>query len=160
MNAIEEWRAVPDWEGLYEISSHGRVRSLRSGRVLKPWLTNFGHRQVQLCRRGRPTGRTIHSLVLEAFVGPRPAGMEGCHNDGDPTNNHPENLRWDTHRANMQDMQIHGTHAQGSRTHCIHGHEFDDVNTYRTPAGTRQCRTCRADRETLAKVSRQMERAR
>lgn len=50
----------------------------------------------------------VHVLVLEAFVGPRPDGMEGCHNDGDPSNNRLSNLRWDTPLANWSDRRKHG----------------------------------------------------
>ena len=48
-----------------------------------------------------------HLLVLEAHVSPRPVGLEGCHNDGDPTNNVVGNLRWDTHSANLLDIARH-----------------------------------------------------
>jgi hypothetical protein len=54
--------------------------------------------------------RLVHHLILEAFVGPRPAGLIGCHNDGNPQNNWPSNLRWDTHASNSADMLAHGTH--------------------------------------------------
>ena len=53
--------------------------------------------------------------MLEAFVGPRPAEHEGCHNDGNPANNHLNNLRWDTHTGNMADTKTHGTRPRGSR---------------------------------------------
>ena len=55
----------------------------------------------------------VHTLVLIAFVGPRPDGLMCCHNDGDPTNNHLDNLRWDTGSANMQDMIRHGRYKNG-----------------------------------------------
>lgn len=58
---------------------------------------------------GRAVNRSVHRLVLEAFVGPAPEGMEGCHNNGDPWDNRLENLRWDTHQANMADAAAHGT---------------------------------------------------
>lgn len=51
----------------------------------------------------------VHRLVLTAFVGPCPEGMEGCHEDGDPSNNRATNLRWDTHKNNQLDMHKHGT---------------------------------------------------
>jgi predicted XRE-type DNA-binding protein len=54
----------------------------------------------------------IHRLVLEAFVGPCPAGMEACHfPDRDPDNNHLENLRWGTKSDNAKDAMQHGTHS-------------------------------------------------
>jgi hypothetical protein len=51
----------------------------------------------------------IHRLVLEAFVGPCPVGMQACHADGDRQNNRPGNLRWDTCKANMADKKTHET---------------------------------------------------
>jgi DNA-binding CsgD family transcriptional regulator len=77
-----------------------------------------GGRVVFLTRAdGTGATRPIHRLVLEAFVGPRPEGTECCHNDGNPANNRLENLRWDTHRANMQDTIKHGTRAPVFGTH-------------------------------------------
>lgn len=58
---------------------------------------------------------SIHTVVLETFVGPCPSGMEGCHNDGDKANNRLRNLRWDFPFANSNDKRIHGTMARGSR---------------------------------------------
>lgn len=66
----------------------------------------------------KPKARTIHQLVAEAFIGPRPEGLETCHNDGDPTNNHVGNLRYATHAENAADMVKHGTQAKGE----MHGH--------------------------------------
>lgn len=54
-------------------------------------------------------------LVLEAFVGPRPPGLDGCHNDGNKLNNSLSNLRWATRKDNMADARTHGTDARGER---------------------------------------------
>ncbi len=59
--------------------------------------------------RGTVRRGYVHVLVLTAFRGHCPAGMEGCHNDGDPKNNRLSNLRWDTHSANQKDGFRHGT---------------------------------------------------
>jgi hypothetical protein len=56
-----------------------------------------------------------HRLVLTAFVGPCPIGMEGCHWDGDTSNNHLDNLRWDYHENNEKDKLRHGTRVRGSK---------------------------------------------
>jgi hypothetical protein len=64
-------------------------------------------------RDGRNYARSIHRFVLETFVGPRPDGKEACHRDGDRTNNHLDNLRWDTRQANVDDRTEHGTCPQG-----------------------------------------------
>lgn len=71
---------------------------------------------VRLCRNGKYHSYAVHRLVLEAFVGPCPEGMEGCHEDGDPTNNDLTNLRWDTHKGNMLDSVKHGTSTKGIRS--------------------------------------------
>jgi hypothetical protein len=55
----------------------------------------------------------VHRLVLETFRGPCPEGMEGCHNDGNQLNNRLENLRWDTHLANVKDRAKHGRDRKG-----------------------------------------------
>lgn len=57
----------------------------------------------------------VGTLVLLAFVGPRPVGMECCHWDGDPSNNHLYNLRWDTRKGNVADSIRHGTFFRGAR---------------------------------------------
>lgn len=82
-------------------------------RKLTPWVGNkHGHLQVRL--QGRT--RSVHRLVLEAFVGPRPPGMVACHGpDRDPANNRVTNLRWDTRKANSGDRLAQGTLLFGTR---------------------------------------------
>lgn len=115
---IEIWKDIPDYVGLYQASTWGRVKSL--GRLtpqkhlikesfLNLILNNRGYLTVNLCRDGKQITKGVHSLVLEVFVGPRPKGYECCHYDGCRTNNHLENLRWDTHLNNMLDTVRHGT---------------------------------------------------
>lgn len=57
----------------------------------------------------------LHRMILTAFVGPCPPGLMACHNDGDPTNNRVENLRWDTRESNYADSERHGTACIGMR---------------------------------------------
>lgn len=130
----EEWRPVVGFEGSYEVSNCGRVRSVtrfevyqrrdqysgriisvkrrHAGTVLKPATTADGRRCVVL---GRGNTKLIHALVLAAFVGPRPEGADTCHNDGDPSNNHISNLRWDSRSANIADSMRHGTIPLGQK---------------------------------------------
>lgn len=82
--------------------------------LLKP-IRRQGYCTVNLARGGKKTALRIHRLVLEAFVGPCPVGLVGCHNDGNRSNNLVENLRWDTHQSNADDALRHGTRARGSR---------------------------------------------
>lgn len=58
--------------------------------------------------------RMVHRLILEAFVGPCPPGMEACHWNGNPTDNRLENLRWDTPQENTNDKYRHGTMQKGT----------------------------------------------
>ena len=119
---IEEWRPVVGFEGSYEVSNVGRVRSLDreievahpsgrrvprilKGRILQPGTMKSGHQFLVL---GRGNGFCVHTLVLNAFKGPCPDGMECCHGDGDPANNVDDNLRWDTRQSNVLDMWRHG----------------------------------------------------
>lgn len=77
----------------------------------------YGARYVVVCLRPEPCGKVIcryvHRLILEAFVGPAPDGMQVCHNDGDTTNNRLDNLRWDTPVKNCADKIRHGTQPFG-----------------------------------------------
>lgn len=153
----EEWRAIPGYEGFYEASNLGRVRSLdreyvrrdgirtrRKGKVLTPTINTYGRRQVYLCLPGeKQNPQLVHRLVLQAFVGPCPDGMEACHWDDDHTNNRLDNLRWDTRVNNYRDRERNGILNYKLKTHCVSGHEYTEENTYVNPnTGHRLCRPC------------------
>jgi hypothetical protein len=74
-----------------------------------------GHHYVYLSREGRAHILLVHRLVLEHFVGPCPDGCECCHGDGDPNNNHLNNLRWDTAGSNHADRVRHGSSNRGDQ---------------------------------------------
>lgn len=155
---IESWRPVVGFEEYYEVSSHGRVKSLpREARVGGGGVRKTVERIMRTKAYGKPgreyvyvglrvrgdaVNRTIHSLVLEAFIGPRPPGQEACHNDGNSKNNMLENLRWDTSKGNNADKVRHGKLVgrpkQLDRTHCAEGHVLDRDDTGRI----RPCRPC------------------
>lgn len=99
----------------YRVGGDGSVWSCRSGvwRRLAISVDKWGYCFIHLGKRNRNI--PVHHLVLFAFVGTCPDGMECCHNDGDPSNNVPSNLRWDTHRSNMIDTIRHGTITHGER---------------------------------------------
>lgn len=114
----EEWRPVANHDR-YEVSNLGRVRSYcamgpRPGvrctapRYLRPGWTK-GYAVVNLDR----VTYLVHRLVLEAFVGRRPKGYDGCHNNGDSSDNRLCNLRWDTRGENCADAFRHGSVARG-----------------------------------------------
>lgn len=154
----ERWLPIPDWEDLYEVSDEGRVRSLPridrlgrrfKGRVLKVSQSKDGRLHIVLSGDGRKhQTRRISVLVALAFLGPRPADMDVCHNDGDHSNNRLSNLRYDTASGNMLDTLIHGTNHYRNKTHCPQGHEYTEENTiYFGTKGHRRCRTCTKERE-------------
>ena len=145
----EIWYPVIGWEGLYEVSNFGRVKSLPRINIRKDGTRNpvkekilkgtgpNGYSSVGLCNKGR-TSRSeyVHALVLETFVGPRPTKMDCCHSDGDPQNNKLNNLRYDTRSGNMQDAIRTGTYysplrgLKGSTNHKAKLTE-DDVKEIR-----------------------------
>lgn len=157
MNAThEEWRPVVGHEGLYEVSNRGHVRSVAgaqslggrrlSGKVLKPRPTPKGYLRVQI----RGCDYYIQRLVLEAFVGPCPEGMEACHHDSDRSNNWVSNLRWDTRLGNCQDIVARGSHWQKQKTECPQGHKYDTEWNHWMSKATglrkkRACKTCHND---------------
>lgn len=116
----ERWLPVLGFEGLYFVSDLGRVRSERryraAGCIMTPGTAGKGYLKVTLCRRGEKyVHRYVHELVLEAFVGPRPQGMEAAHNNGRRDDNRLTNLRWDTRAGNFADKIAHGTACRGER---------------------------------------------
>lgn len=113
---METWKPVVGHEGRYEVSSWGRVRNVARGRMLKPGLASNGYFTVAI---GKGNSRTTHSLVAEAFIGPRPVGMEVLHLDGIRANSHADNLRYGTRTDNILDAVKHGTWMSPARVeHC------------------------------------------
>lgn len=114
------------------------------GVELAPGVRKDGRLSVVLNREGRRRTRLIHQLVLEAFVGPRPNGMEGCHNDGICTNNVWTNLRWDTRAGNAADTKRHGTCYQLLIENCPAGHplELPNLVGWHLRHGKRLCLAC------------------
>ncbi len=122
----EQWRAVRGYPG-YEVSDLGRVRSWRlSGRgsrkrhspLLRKLIPNprtGGYLYVMLSIKGKVKLRQVHVMVLEAFVGLRPAGHETRHLKRDVTNNKLNNLVWGTPREQFEDQVRHGTDTRGER---------------------------------------------
>jgi type II secretory pathway pseudopilin PulG len=135
----ERWLPVVGYEGAYEVSDKGRVRSV-DRMVLKGRPDRNGYPRVNL--RGKT--KTVHRLVLESFIGPCPDGQVACHANDIKTDNRLENLRWDTPDANARDMVINGKHHNARKTHCKRGNEFTPHSVYSRTAqnGRRQCVIC------------------
>jgi hypothetical protein len=109
----EEWRAVGRL-GCFEVSSLGRIRCARTGRLKRPTRTRSGHWVVNLYANGRSCVRNVRSVVAEAFLGPRPAGSFVAHLDGTLSNNCASNL---VYRA----LGLRTTAADGARVHACQG---------------------------------------
>ena len=155
----ELWLPVVGYEGLYEVSNLGRVRSLdrvvsnrwgtqslRRGKITTPVKIGWARRGkhylgVNLHKMGKQACLPIHRLVLEAFAKPRPEDMECRHLDGNCQNNALVNLTWGTSSENVRDAVRHGTHNNARKTHCPRGHPYDEENTY-VGNGKRHCREC------------------
>jgi len=97
-----------------------------------------GYRRVNL----RGVRRSVHSLVLEAFVEPRPDGMLGLHRDDVKWHNHVSNLYWGSAADNMRDCIRNGRHGGLNKTHCPRGHEFAGWNLVSASLPARICRAC------------------
>lgn len=112
----EIWRDIPDYEGIYQVSNLGRIKSLdryvkrgksgffKEGQIQKLQNNGNGYLYKQLKHEGRHRNFYIHRLVLMVFIGERPDGMVICHKDGDTTNNNLNNLRYDTPLENNIDQ--------------------------------------------------------
>ncbi len=117
----EKWKPVPGYEGYYDVSNLGHLRSYYKGR----WLTdNPRPAKLHLSAQGYPIAHlsvngvvfkaTISRLVLHAFIGPAPEGKPyACHNDRNPLNNGIYNLRWGSNADNQADRIKHGTSNTG-----------------------------------------------
>lgn len=147
----ESWSPVPGYEGYYEVSTLGNVKSLHArilkqypgGLILSPVINTHGYPSVNLYLAGKPTTFGIHVLVALAFIGQRPKGQDVCHNDGGKLHCVLSNLRYDTKSENMNDRVRHGTHHNSTKTECPAGHEYTEETIYHRPDGGRDCRLCR-----------------
>lgn len=125
MELQEIWKEIPGFEGRYEASDQGRVRSvdnyvacgaagigrrLVKGRVLKPGRTSTGHVTVAV---GKGNSLGVHALVMLAFEGPAPEGHEVLHLNHTPSDNRRGNLRYGTRGENLVMDYANGSRARG-----------------------------------------------
>lgn len=132
---------------LYEVSDRGRVRRATAGRgatvgrVLRPARTRDGYLYVSLRGGRRGSGRSVkvHTLVLTAFVGPRPGSEhEANHRNGDRSDNRRENLEWLTHADNVRDSYAKGRHDQAGERNGRAKLTRSQVAEIRISAGTQR----------------------
>lgn len=159
----EVWLPCPGFETAYVVSDTGKVRSvsrtviqpaaknpsrsverrLRAG-TIKPSDNGHGYKSVMLRGDGRSYRRYVHRLVLEAFAGPPPTpDHQAAHNDGNPSNNRLDNLRWATPAENAADIDRHGTRwSPPPAQFCPKGHPYDGDNIRVHRLGYPVCVTC------------------
>lgn len=143
---MEQWRPVPRWEGLYEVSDLGRIKSLRralpDGRVRKeyvrtPAIKGRHYARVLFCCGARQETAQVHHIVLTVFVGPRPDGLWGLHRNGDKSDNRLTNLYYGTPQQNADDRVAHGRSCKGER----HGRaKLSDETVRLIRSSSAQCR--------------------
>lgn len=115
-----QWRAIPGFEGWYEVSDRGHVRRVMPernasvGRLLRFGSTRHGYRIAKLCVQGKVRGFTVHSLVALAFLGPRPIGHQVNHIDGDKMNNAASNLEHVSPAENIEHAKRLGLFRSGT----------------------------------------------
>lgn len=152
----ERWLPVPGYEGYYEVSDQGNVRSIPRvvntktgprrlpGRMLRQVPCRSGHIRLCLNKDGVPASVEVHRLVAAAFIGPRPDGMFVCHWNDDPSDNRVENLRYATPAQNVSDAVRNKKHKNSKKTHCSRGHELVGGNLRPSDLkkGKRSCLAC------------------
>lgn len=146
----EIWKPVHGYEGAYEVSSLGRVRSvprwvnnkngsfsLKRRRIMALHRSRrTGYIQARLAKDGHSQTLNVHRLVCIAFYGLND-GMQVAHIDGSRDNNCAENLRWDDARGNASDRLIHGTQQMGEQQHLAKLTEADVLEMRSLYTGTR-----------------------
>lgn len=104
----EIWKDVEEYEGLYQVSNLGRVKRVKTGRILKPLKHPHGYLNVGLSKNGIVSNKTIHRLVAKAFIQNLENKPEVNHIDEEKTNNNVNNLEWSTRKENIN----HGTRTE------------------------------------------------
>jgi len=162
--------AIPGFEKTYMASTLGRIRSVdrvvqqlsRNGSVysrnlpgvvLRQNPTPGGYLTIALHRDGEQHSLAVHSIVLLTFLGPRPAGMVGCHDNGDKKDNRLANLRYDTPGGNAADKEKHGTVLWGDTcpSSKLRSHQVIEIRK-RTGSHAEVGREFGVDSETIATI--------
>lgn len=160
---IERWKDIPGYEGRYQVSDHGRVRSvdryvrlvtlqagetkrLARGKILRPGRSGpFGHVTVAL---GKGNSQCVHSLVALAFIGPRPKDQDVAHLNGDGGDNRLANLAYASRRENNLHMAGHGRlrlsveQVRAIRRRSARGFAFGEKATLARELGISQSLLC------------------
>lgn len=135
----EIWRDIAGYEGLYQISNLGRVKSLernekfckRPETILKAFLCGSGYREIILRNKDGRKPKLIHRLVAEAFIPNEEGKREVNHKDGDKLNNAASNLEWVTSSENIKHSYEELNHkAFARKVVCVETQEiFDSIKS-------------------------------
>ena len=163
---MENWKAIEGYEGYYEVSDLGRIRSLDryietdnfrrkfEGKILKGRKDSTDHHMVSLYGPNgkRDHNAKVHRLVLIHFIGH--SDLMALHRDGNPNNNRLDNLYWGTSSENTLDQVRHGTHKESSKGSCPRGHLLVDPNLSKSPSrkGKRICLACSRARSYASRI--------
>ena len=134
----ETWLPLPGYEGTYEVSDLGRIKSLSrtvavrgngtrttETHILNPSANEKGYFSFMASVAGQKQKRVkVHLAVITAFIGPRPPGLVARHLNGNQADNRATNLAWGTSAENWADAKKHGTTWQQQVTHCKQKHEL------------------------------------
>lgn len=153
---MEIWLPVVSWEGFYEVSDLGNVRSVprvvttKSGQIrryrsrpIAPYLDRRGRVWIDLSRDGSRGRYKVSHLVLSAFIHPKPADKDCLHANDNPADNRLCNLRWGTRSENWEDRKANGFVL---RSVCRRGHPLEGPNLSASllKKGVRTCASCRS----------------
>ena len=131
---VELWKPVVGYEGYYEISNLGNVKSLRFGKILKP-SNSGGYAHIALVSDGTPRYFLVHRLVATSFI-PNPHNkLEVNHIDGDKKNNCVDNLEW-VNRSENQSHAVHSglqAHGEGSVNHKLTKDMVEEIRSLYVP---------------------------
>lgn len=136
LNNEEAWKDVPGYEGYYQVSSYGTVRSLsrrqwnghkywyNKEKVLRPGRKKrYDH--LQLSKGNKVKTFQVHQLVASTFMGPQPVNMDVCHLDNNPKNNKLSNLKYVSRKENESHKKMYGTLRAGEKCNFSKLKEID-----------------------------------
>lgn len=128
---IKEWFPIPEYEGYYEASIYGQIRSVerfhkthnrwgpmvrkRAAQLMSQCEGRDGYLLVKFCKKGRPRTHSVARLVLSACDRPPKKGEEACHENHDHQDNRIHNLEWGTRLENEQQKTKAGRRPHGPR---------------------------------------------
>lgn len=112
---MEIWKDIQGYKNRYQVSNHGKVRSLKRNNILKPEIKNDGYLRVCLYANGKKKHKRINRLVARAFIENQNNKSQVNHKDGNKKNNHVSNLEWMTDKENKKHSVKNGLNAYGER---------------------------------------------